>query len=115
MDRYDAFRAWQEAEQRRIEEAKAAESSIPDQISAQIAHLLHVQEEKDLERASLAGLQAIADEYKGRVVDCPERVKEALKNAQTKRTFGALQALKREADRAMDEQDLALVLLLINE
>lgn len=104
-----------EEEQRRLEEAKASESLIQDELDAQIAALLHEQEAKDLERADLARLQALADEYKGRTPDVPMRVQKALIEAQERRTFGALQALKRETDRMLEEEEFVLLLLLINE
>lgn len=115
LEAYDDHRRRRADELRRIEDAKESESSITDELDAQIAQLLHEQEAKDLERADLARLQALADEYKGRQRDVPERVNAALLAAQERRTLGSLLALRRETDRTMEEEELVLLLLLLNE
>lgn len=115
FDGYDRYRRKRDKDLQRVEDAKESEASIPDQLDAQIAQLLHEQEAKDLERADLARLQALADEYKGRTPDVPERVNAALLAAQERRTLGSLLALRRETDRTMEEEELVLLLLLLNE
>lgn len=115
LEAYDDQRRRHRSELRQLEEAKESESSIQSELDAQIAALLHEQEAKDLERADLARLQALADEYKGRQRDVPERVNAALLAAQERRTLGSLLALRRETDRTMEEEELVLLLLLLNE
>ena len=99
-------------EETQLEEAQKAQDSIQSQLDLQIAQLMHEQMQKDIERANLERIQRLADSYRGRPSDLPQRVSKALEAAQTQRTMGSLLALQRESQRAMDEESMAVILIL---
>lgn len=105
---------------KRIEEEEEAEreaQSIQDKLDREIADLLRVQEAKDAERAELARIQALADKYAGTLISqgVTRRAAAAVLKAQEERTRNALEQMQRELDRMYEEEELAVIHLLLND
>lgn len=112
---YDHAKAKRERKKRELEEMEAEQQSIADEQAREIAELLRVQEERDAERADLERIQALADSYvkspKPELV--PTRVRAALYNAHEQRTKNALEQMRREIDRMLEEEELAVIAALL--
>lgn len=102
---------------RKREEEELAEQrrQIQDETDRQIAELLHAQEAKDAERAELKRLQALADQYAGTKQPVSRRVAAALLKANEERTRNALEQMRREIERMLEEEELVVLQLLLNE
>lgn len=101
-----------EKRKREIELAEAEEAAQQlDAVDREIARLLHEQEKQDLERAESERLLRMARQYADSA-DVAEKVRAAMAKAAALETFGALEALKRELERAAEEEEVALLLIL---
>lgn len=98
---------------RRKREIEEETREIADSQAREIARLLRVQEEKDAERAELTRLQKLADQYSGAAIGLPRQVSAALINAQVDRSFNSLMQLQREMAQMLDEEEAALIALLL--
>jgi hypothetical protein len=94
-----------------LKATQEAQRQITNPVDFEIAQFLHEQEVKDAQRADLQRLQVLADSYRGRAVDAPDIVQRAVERAQLDRSFNALQALQRVTERAMQEEELAIMLI----
>lgn len=114
---YEYIRNERERElaRRRRRKKELEEIEAQEAIAADIARLLEEQEAKDAERKELQRLQALADSYSGKRIGLPKPVASALINAYEARTRNALQQLQREIDRAMEEEEMAMVMLLLSD
>lgn len=89
---------------------------VEDQISREIAQLLHEQERKDAERADLQRLKNLVTQYRQIAqAQVSPRVAEAMARAIAQENFSALQALDRELERMFDEEAMAVLMILLNE
>jgi hypothetical protein len=105
-------RAEEERRLQLLEESKA----IDEPISREIAELLRKQEAIDAERADLARLKGLVAQYRSEgIQDLAPRVAAAYARALAQENFSALQALDRELRRQLDEEELALVMILLTE
>lgn len=98
---------------KRLEDEEEA-LKAQDAISREIAQLLHEQERKDAERADLARLKALVAQYRASdLTDLAPRVIAAYTRALVQENFSALEALDRELRRQMEEEEMAVMLLLL--
>lgn len=104
-----AKRRHEEMERRREQER------IEDEQSREIARLLADQESKDAEREDLKRIQAMADAYAGTRQDIPRSLAATLLKAQEERSRNALEQLSREIERLFEEEEMALLLLLLSD
>lgn len=95
-------------EEERLEEAQ----QIQAELDREIARLLHEQEAKDAERADLQRLQSIADRYVGTRQPVTKRVSTALLKAYEERSRNALEQFHREMERMLEEDEIAVMLIL---
>lgn len=109
FDRHLAERRRREREE---EEARTEAEAIQAELDRQIALELRKQEARDAERADLGRLQALADRYAGTKQPVTRRVSAALLKAQEERTRNALEQLEREVERMLDEEGIAVMLIL---
>lgn len=93
----------------RLEESEA----IEEPISREIALLLRQQEAIDAERAELERLKRLVAQYgRDSMGDLSPRVVSAYTRALAQQNFSALQALDRELRRMMEEEEMAILMVL---
>ena len=111
---YLAFEQHQERRRRRKRrEEELRLEEIQAETDREIAKLLHEQEAIDDERADLARIQALADEYAGTRQPVPRNIAASLLKAQEERTRNALEQLQREMDRLLEEESVAIATTLL--
>jgi hypothetical protein len=79
---------------------------------AQIARLLHEKLQREEEQQNLDRLKELVVKYRG-LTDVPQRVHAAFVKAGAERTFSRLQALQRELIRFQEEEEMALLMILL--
>jgi hypothetical protein len=94
------------------EELREEEAQIQAELDREIARLLHEQEALDAERADLARVQALADKYAGTKQPVPRSIAASLLKAQEERSRNSLLQLQREMERMLEEEEIAVILLL---
>ncbi len=101
--------------QRRKEDEERETQEIQDARDREIAQLLKKQEAKDEDRAELARIQALADRYAGQAMKegVPRSVATAVLKAHEERTRNALEQMQREIQRLLDEEEQAVISLLL--
>lgn len=107
----DHFRSRKRAERDRLARHESDTAQL-EQMEREIAELLRDQERKDIERDELRRIQRLADDYSGRNLGLPRRVSASLLKAYEERSRNALEQLQRELDRMLEEEEVALMLLL---
>lgn len=105
--------AMQRGRRKKREEIEEEVESIEDKTTKEIAKLLKEQEAKDEERADLARLQSLADRYAQRGVDVPRPMLATVMKANEERTVNALEQMRREMERMMDEEEMAVIQALL--
>jgi hypothetical protein len=93
-------------------EQEAIEAARQDKIQKEIARRLHAQLQKDQEQQEIDRLRKLVDSTKDLTYD-NERIQTALLKAKSERTFSRLQALQRELIRAQEEEEMALLMVLL--
>lgn len=99
---------------REIEEAEEESQRLKDETDREIALLLREQERKDEFRANLERLNALIRRHLDREAEAAmsERVQKALARAMAQESVSALIALQRELDRMLEEEEVAIIMLL---
>jgi hypothetical protein len=105
--------AMQRGRRKKREEIEEEIESIKDTTTKEIAKLLKEQEAKDEERADLARLQALADRYAQRGVDVPRPMLATVMKASEERTRNALEQMRREMERLIEDEELAVIQALL--
>lgn len=100
--------------QQELLEAEKAEEELQDKIEREIAQLLHEQERKDEERRDLERVKSLVSQY-GKLADVSERVSQALLEAQQKETAASYLKLQREFERMLEEEEHAVLMMLIED
>lgn len=102
--------------QQALAESRDAEESIEQEIDRSIAHLLHAQESKDEERKDIERIRALVQQHKDSAIDVDsERVLKAVDEAKEKQTRASLEKLQREFERMLEEEEHAVLMLLLND
>jgi hypothetical protein len=110
----EALRMAQQRQRRRkreIEEAEA-ERQIADDVSRDIARLMHEASEAEAKLAESVRLAALAKQYAEDIAE-NERIERALRDALTKQSEGAWLALQREIERAAEEEEFLLAAFVL--
>lgn len=114
----DSYRAHKRRQRRELEELERerSQSDLP-QVEREIAELLSRQERLDAERTERERIQTIADRYSshGRQLGLPNRVRASLIKAYEERTRNSLEQLEREINRMQEEEELAVLQILLND
>jgi hypothetical protein len=99
---------------REIEEAEEESQRLKDETDREIALLLREQERKDEFRANIERLNALIRRHVDREAEAAmsERVQKALARAMAQESVSALIALQRELDRMLEEEEVAIIMLL---
>ena len=112
--RYEQAALRERARRLKAKRDKEEADEIQDEIDRKIAVLLHEQEERDAANAEKARLLALAARY-SHADDVPERVAMAAVQAKLKATQASIEALGREIERARDDEDIAALMVLLNQ
>lgn len=98
-----------------IDEIKEESELIPDKTESEISKLLRIQEAKDEERAELSRLQSLADHYAKPGVEVPRPVLASVMKANEERTKNALEQMRREIERMIEDEEQAVIAMLLLE
>ena len=109
--RYEIELARRRAEKRARDELEEESRAIQDETDREIALILRDQEAKDARRAELERLRELVTRSatEAQMRELGERVFTAYQRAITKHTFSAAEALERELDRALEEEQFLLL------
>lgn len=111
-ERSMSVRARHRARQEQLEEDVQA---LQDKVDAEIALLLHRQEAEDERKAELARLQTLVQRHSHEQLHLSSRAKVAYVRALGQANFSALEALDRELQRQLDEEEATALMILLNE
>jgi hypothetical protein len=103
------------ARKRREEEEREQEArALQDKVDAEIAMLLARQDAEAERKAELDRLQSLVKAHSNAQLELSDRAKIAYVRALTQANFSALEALDRELQRQIEEEDFAVLMLLLN-
>lgn len=112
---YEHARRMRDVRRRKLEQEERDQREIQDATDREIARLLREQEARDADREDLRRLQRLADTYAAKVPDLPQNVRHAILNAQDARTRNSLEQMRRVIEQAIEAEDMAVLLFLLNE
>jgi hypothetical protein len=116
LHEYERAHAVRIRKRREREEREAEAERLADETSREIAQLLHEQEAKDEERADLERLRELARVHRQEAAtELTERVRRAYARVLLQENLSALEALDRELRRQLDEEEIAALMLLLND
>jgi hypothetical protein len=100
----------------RQKEEEEAEEALKDSIDREIARLMHEAERREVESRELSRLKELVRKYEEQSVIEGEnqRIKSALEAAQAG-TFSVFDRLQREIERMFEEEEYAVLLLLLDD
>jgi hypothetical protein len=110
-ERHAAARRKRRREQEQLEQESR---ELQDKVDAEIALLLRRKEAEDEERAELGRLQRLVRTHSHEQLQLSDRAQIAYVRALTQENFSALEALDRELQRQFEEEDFAVLMLLLN-
>jgi hypothetical protein len=113
---YEREMARRRREKRRRDEAEEEARRLQDQVDREIALLLRRQEEEDARQAELERLRSLVRKYSRQQLDMElsERAIVAYTRVLAQENFSALEALERELARHLEEEEQAVLMLLLN-
>jgi hypothetical protein len=103
--------------QQELEEAEEAIQQLTDSVDREIATLLQKQERQDEADEDLKRLQQLVAGFADREAEqaMSERVRTALTRAQTQANVSAFLALDRELQRMLEEEEFAVLMMLLED
>lgn len=112
---YELHRAARRKRKREQEEREEEAQALQDKVDAEIALLLAQQEAETERKAELDRLQKLVREYSNDQLQLSDRAKIAYVRALTQANFSAMEALDRELQRQLDEEEITALMILLNE
>jgi hypothetical protein len=111
---YEMEAARRRKRKRDLEAAQAEAERIGDETDREIALLMQESERKAEFRHGVERLRAIVGQFADREAEAAmaERVRVALARAAAQQSVSSLLALQRELDRMLEEEEIAIVMLL---
>jgi hypothetical protein len=100
---------------RRQKELEEESRALKDKVDREIAELLRLQEAEDEKRDNLARLQRLVQKHSKDALELSDRAKIAYVRALTQANFSALEALDRELQRMIEEEEITALMILLNE
>jgi hypothetical protein len=100
---------------RELDEREEAARDLKDKIDREIAELLARQEAQDERRGELDRLQRLVRDHSHQQLELSDRAKIAYVRALTQANFSAMEALDRELQRMLEEEEVAALMLLLND
>jgi len=110
---YEMERIRARPRRKKREEIEEEVADIQEPVSREISKLIRVQEAKDDEREELARLQSMADRYAQPGAEVPRPILASVMKAHEERSKNALEQLRREIERMLDEEEQAVIALLL--
>lgn len=95
------------------DEAEEALKTLPP-VDREIGELLQRQEREDEKRREIERLRALADEFRPSEV-FPQRVNDAISAAKKLRSVSSMLRLDRELRRMMEEEEMAVLFLMLED
>jgi hypothetical protein len=111
---YELEQTRRRRERREQEEREEEARALQDKVDREIALLLRAKEAEDERDAELARLKALVREHSSEQLELSDRAKVAYVRALTQANFSALEALDREIQRQLEEEEAAILMLLLN-
>lgn len=117
---YTWWLAWEREQERRRRKRKRQQEledearALQDRIDRDIALLLRQQEAESAREAELARLKRLVRRYSHQELELSDRAKVAYVRALTQQNFSALEALERELAQQIEEEDHAVLMLLLS-
>ena len=112
---YERERIRRSSKRREQEELEEDAHALKDQMDREIALLLRQQEAADERRAELERLQRLVRDHSRNALELTDRAKIAYVRALTQANFSAMEALDRELQRQLDEEEITALMILLNE
>lgn len=112
---YEHERTQRRHKQREQEDLEAEAHALQDKVDREIAELLRRQEAEDARRAELARLQQLVHKFSHNDLELSDRAKIAYVRALAQANFSALEALDRELQRMLEEEEITALMLILNE
>jgi hypothetical protein len=114
--RYEEERDRRRRRKRELEEAEEAVQELPP-VDKEIAQFLHKQEREDEKRAEVARLKALVDRYADEGIEkaLNQRAKDALKRLKERNSFSSTLKFEKELRRQLEEEEMAFMLMLLND
>jgi regulator of protease activity HflC (stomatin/prohibitin superfamily) len=111
--RYEAERERRRRKRREQIEAEEAVQELPP-VEKEIAQILHKQERIDDSKAEMKRLKALVDEYR-QVPALSTRATEAYERARVRGLRSDLAKLDKELKRMLEDEEMAVLMLLLND
>lgn len=112
---YELERARRRKRKREQEEREEEARTLQDKVDAEIALLLAKQEAEAERQAELDRLQRLVRQHSNDQLQLSDRAKIAYVRALTQANFSAMEALDRELQRQIDEEEITALMILLNE
>jgi hypothetical protein len=112
---YELERARRRKRKREQEEREEEARALKDKVDAEIALLLAQQEAESERKAELDRLQKLVKQHSNDQLQLSDRAKIAYVRALTQANFSAMEALDRELQRQLDEEEITALMILLNE
>lgn len=115
LSAFEAELSRRQLEQRAREERELASRAIDDQVTRDIALFMRQQETQDARRAELERLHGLIQEHaRDPGIDLADRARVAFTRALMQGNYSALEALEREVSRQFEEEEHAVLMLLLH-
>jgi hypothetical protein len=112
---YERYRATRIRKKREQEELEEEARALQDKVDREIALLLRAAEAEQARKAELDRLQALVKAHSNAQLELSDRAKIAYVRALTQANFSAMEALERELQRQLDEEEITALMILLNE
>lgn len=111
---YELEQTRRRRKKREQEDLEEESRALRDKVDREIAVLLRAKEAEDERQAELVRLQKLVAGHSSERLELSDRAKVAYVRALTQANFSALEALDRELQRQLEEEDAAVLMLLLN-
>lgn len=112
---YELEQARRRKRKREREQLEEEARQLQDKLDREIALLLHQQQEADERQEELNRLQRLVRGYSNAQLQLSDRAKIAYVRALTQANFSAMEALDRELQRQLAEEEITALMILLNE
>lgn len=112
---YEQHRARSARSKREQEEDEEDARQLQDKVDREIALLLQKAQAEGERKAELNRLQQLVKAHSNAQLQLSDRAKIAYVRALTQANFSAMEALDRELQRQLDEEEITALMILLNE
>ena len=112
---FEAFEAQRAAKRRKRKKLEDESEAIQHELDRQIAQLLREQEARDEAREEHERLTRLVQEFGTQAQELSDRTKIAYVRALVQQNFSAIEALDRELQRQLQDEEVAVLMMLLNE